>query len=161
MSFAFAISSTFYNKSDRDCKRFQHGSQSGPCFFVPCMLRGRLILCVPARPAGYARWIGLQFTPCFRMKFALIAVCVDYEGEPGAVHRQTGFGYGVRIPFDWIRSTLIDAIGSSLFTGSVLSKRSVQIAILRKSFCFLFWMFCETNIAEQELDSPDIPRVFD
>ena len=35
---------------------------------------------------------------CFKIKFALVVVCVDYEGEPGSVHRQTGFGNGVRIP---------------------------------------------------------------
>ena len=33
-----------------------------------------------------------------RIKFALIVVYADYEGEPGSVHRQTGFGNGVRIP---------------------------------------------------------------
>lgn len=36
---------------------------------------------------------------CFRIKFTLIVIYPDYEGEPGAVHRQTGFGNGVRIPF--------------------------------------------------------------
>ena len=40
--------------------------------------------------------VGRHF--CFGIKFALIVVCVDYEGELGSVHRQTGFGNGVRIP---------------------------------------------------------------
>ena len=40
--------------------------------------------------------VGRHF--CFRIEFALVVVCVDYEGEPGSVHRQTGFGNGVRIP---------------------------------------------------------------
>ena len=34
-----------------------------------------------------------------RIEFALIVVYIDYEGEPGAIHRQTRFGNGVRIPF--------------------------------------------------------------
>ena len=40
--------------------------------------------------------VGRHF--CFRIEFALVVVCVDYEGEPSSVHRQTGFGNGVRIP---------------------------------------------------------------
>ena len=62
---------------------------------------------VEAVPLLYPRpnhFVGRLF--CFRIQFTLIVICVDYEGEPGAVHRQTGFGYGVRIPFDWNRSTL-------------------------------------------------------
>ena len=39
----------------------------------------------------------------FRVKFTLIVIDADYEGEPGSVHRQTGFGYGVRIPNVWWR----------------------------------------------------------
>ena len=45
--------------------------------------------------------VGRHF--CFRIEFALVVVCVDYEGEPGSVHRQTGFGNGVRIPNVWWR----------------------------------------------------------
>ena len=51
--------------------------------------------------------VGRHF--CFRIEFALVVVCVDYEGEPGSVHRQTGFGNGVRIPNVCLSLTKKDA----------------------------------------------------
>lgn len=60
-------------------------------------------------------FVGRQF---LRIKFALIVIGVDYEGEPGSVHRQTGFGNGVRIPFVCLSLTKkIPDYTSKLFQG--------------------------------------------
>ena len=70
-------------------------SAISPYFLLVCDMLA--LLTVKPYPCSDL-FVGRQL---LRIKFTLVVVCVDYEGEPGSVHCQTGFENGVRIPNVW------------------------------------------------------------